>query len=217
MSDQYEFGSFVVGPEKDAVTKKEYKPRTKNYQLDEVVSSLQKCIRRGDEELAMYFAVEMIEAGFMDYCWRRLIIIASEDIGIADPFAAILVGRLYENAQIALGKAKKNVLNDQLEPLQEAILYMCRTQKTRVGDNFMNHVLMKRERGWKPDIPDVALDGHTERGRKMGRGGHFFCTESGKISNEVKIEGKNYLRSVCGMCSAQARCPAKEHVASLGE
>ena len=212
MSEQIDFGSFV-GEKQASGTKKEFKPRTKSYPLDEVVSALQKCIRRGEEALAMYFAVEMIEAGYMDYCWRRLIIIASEDIGIADPFASVLVGRMYENAQISLGKAKKAELNDQLEPLAQAVLYMCRTQKSRYCDDFLNYVMQQREAGWKPEIPDWAIDMHTERGRKLGRGGVYFCQTGWIVKPEVKIEGPDYWVLSCAGCKERARCSVKDQVA----
>jgi replication-associated recombination protein RarA len=106
---------------------------------------LQKSIRRGNEELAMFFAVDMIAGGYVDYMWRRLTIIASEDIGIADPFCAVLINALSQNAEISRGNAKKTVRNDQLEPLQEAILYMCRTKKSRYGDDFLCYINARRD------------------------------------------------------------------------
>lgn len=216
MSEQIDFGSFVDDKQEKGV-KKDFKPRTKDYPLDEVVSALQKCIRRGEEVLAMNFAVEMIEAGYMDYCWRRMIIIASEDIGIADPFAAVLVGQLYENAKIALGNAKKTVLNDQLEPLSQAILYMCRTQKSRCCDDFLGYVTQQRQNGWKPEIPDWAVDMHTERGRKKGRGGMYFCQTGWIVKPEVKIDGPNYWAMFCEACKERVRCPVKAEVAKRND
>lgn len=194
-------------PQPKLIRDDEFVPNTKNgYLLGEVTSALQKSIRRGLEEEAMYWALEMLESGYRDYLWRRLIIITSEDIGIADPFAAILVGQLWENAQVALGKAKKDELNDQVEPLQEAILYMCRTHKTRYGDDFMNYVMKRRSDGWKPEIPDVALDMHTKRGREMGRGAMFFCKEGCKVSPEAKMEGPDYWAKYCSFCPHRNGC-----------
>lgn len=73
-----------------------FKMKTKNgYNLDEVVSALQKSIRRGLEEDAMYWALEMVDSGYIRYMWRRLLVIASEDIGPADPQTVILISSLY--------------------------------------------------------------------------------------------------------------------------
>ena len=65
--------------------------KTQNgYDLYELLSALQKCIRRGLEEQAVYFAVEL--DGFNPTAlWNRLKIIASEDIGAANPIMPILV------------------------------------------------------------------------------------------------------------------------------
>jgi replication-associated recombination protein RarA len=49
---------------------------------------MQKCIRRGLERDALFWATELDRSNFGEYVWKRLRIIASEDIGIADPQAA---------------------------------------------------------------------------------------------------------------------------------
>ena len=58
---------------------------------------MQKCIRRGDEQKALYFASEMeeIEKG-SSWLWNRLRVIASEDIGMARPSMPILIDVLAE-------------------------------------------------------------------------------------------------------------------------
>ena len=59
-------------------------------------SALQKSIRRGLEEDALYWAAEL--AGWNpESLWKRLRVIASEDIGLASPSAALTVRALYEN------------------------------------------------------------------------------------------------------------------------
>ena len=63
----------------------------------EVASALQKSIRRGLERESLYWASELDLAGFPDYLWRRLRIIASEDVGLAAPEVAVQVRALSEN------------------------------------------------------------------------------------------------------------------------
>jgi hypothetical protein len=67
------------------------------YRNDEVASALQKSIRRGEEEQALFWASELDLAGYGNYVWKRLRIIASEDVGLAEPMMAVLVRTLYEN------------------------------------------------------------------------------------------------------------------------
>lgn len=186
----------------------EFKPTTKSgYALDELVSALQKCIRRGMEEEALFFAYEMAE-GYDDYLWRRLLIIASEDIGIADNFAAVLVGQLYANSRVVIGSGKKQELADS-EQIAHAVLYLCRTQKNRYVDDYANYVALRRERGWRPEIPDFALDQHTERGRELGRGEPHFCQHGTVVEPKVEVGGKDYWQAFCKLCSSAPRCPVR--------
>jgi len=53
------------------------------YLTSEVTSALQKSIRRALEEEALFWATELDLAGFGANAWKRLRIIASEDIGLA--------------------------------------------------------------------------------------------------------------------------------------
>jgi len=62
------------------MTERRYEARTtRGYGLNEVVSAMQKAIRRGDERLAGYFTIELFESGFEQYAWRRLLTISAED------------------------------------------------------------------------------------------------------------------------------------------
>ena len=72
---------------------------TKNgYAGDEVISALQKSIRRAKEEDACMFAYEMYISSpqLLEKMWRRLLTISVEDIGMGDPMAAVLVNNLYQ-------------------------------------------------------------------------------------------------------------------------
>src|SRR4051812_40211977 len=65
------------------------------YRAGEVTSAMQKSIRRGLEEDALFWATELDLAGYGEYVWKRIAIIASEDVGLADSHAAVLVECLY--------------------------------------------------------------------------------------------------------------------------
>src|ERR1017187_10937004 len=67
------------------------------YLNSECTSAMQKCIRRGLEEEALFWATELDQAGYGAYVWKRLQIIASEDIGLADSNVCIQVRALYED------------------------------------------------------------------------------------------------------------------------
>lgn len=129
---------------------------TKNgYQRSEVKSALQKCIRRGDEPQALYWAAELLDSGMQYDFWRRIFAITAEDVGFGD---------IDMPARIA-------ALNDMYRVCQEvnipfmAVMLLCRAPKNRECDDAGELYRVKREQGWKIPIPPEAIDGHTWRGK----------------------------------------------------
>lgn len=142
------------------------------HKLGEVASALQKCIRRGLADDALYWATELDLAGYTEYVWKRLRIIASEDIGPADPHCALQVRALYESWLELRKKDDKRHAPERLF-LVHAILYLAQAPKSRIVDHaLIVHYEGPRERR---EIPDFALDLHTQRGRSRKRGhAHFW-------------------------------------------
>jgi replication-associated recombination protein RarA len=151
-------------------------PTRRGYELALVVSALQKAIRRGQEADAVFWVLEMDASGFTAYAWRRLAIVASEDVGLADPEAVLLVRALRDNWIDA--KAYDKRATGGLF-LVHATLTLSRARKSRIADNALVAIQADRERR---EIPDVALDVHTKAGRAMGRGWRHFIDESGLVA-----------------------------------
>jgi replication-associated recombination protein RarA len=159
------------------------------YCFFEVASSLQKTIRRGLEEEAMFWATEL-ETRFPDYLWKRLQIISIEDIGIANPQVVLYVAemrRIYQELKKEYDKKKGKGHKPFRMALSNAILAMCRAKKSRVGDEFQIVIYGRRDSGWRLDIPDYALDMHTPKGKRMGRGQKHFWEEGVILKNEKKL------------------------------
>lgn len=177
-----------------------FEPKTKNgYDLALVRSTLQKCIRFGDEVNAGYWAAELYDSGFANYLFTILNCICNEDIGHADP---ALVGAVMSNLvfQKELWKEKKGKC--EVRPaLGMIILMLCRARKTRAGDNFWQYIENKRTLGWRQEIPDFALDEHTAEGRKMGRWWRFWIRIGSALQNKATYEeigGIDYEREMNG-------------------
>jgi len=63
-----------------------------------------------------------------------------------------------------------------------AIRLMARAPKSREGDHFQAAIGLKNLFGLSiPEIPDWANDGHTMKGKRLGRGVDFFRAESTKL------------------------------------
>jgi len=163
----------------------------RGYDVWELLSALQKDIRRGNEGQALFWAVEL-ESFNPHTLWKRLEVIASEDIGVANPVIPIVVDVLED--QYFEGKKrdekKKRRKYDFRIFLANAIVILSRSQHSRIAVDLLNVVYseIQHENKMLP-IPDYALDRHTRRGRRMGRVGkegweHFF-SEGTKQSNEA--------------------------------
>ncbi len=157
----------------------------RGYDLHELLSALQKCIRRGMEYEALHFAIELEEFGKSGptILWNRLKIIACEDIGPANPTMPLLVDLMLKHYQAEKAKLVEN--SDRLF-LANAIVCLCRSPKSRITDDLLTVVSYEREKeNKKIPIPDFALDSHTSQGAKMGRGIEHFFTEGNKLENEA--------------------------------
>lgn len=159
-------------------------PRTRNNMSSfDCISALQKCIRRGLEREAMHFAMEMCMSSkaFYTRTLNRLIVIAHEDIGLADRDAVTfaMVNILAIRDRYDAEKPGKYGL-----ALGSVIRVLCRAKKSRVGDWFGIIAIQNVRSGIQPRIEDWMLDMHTQRGKAMGRGLDHFLSEGCKLYPE---------------------------------
>ena len=141
---------------------------------DLVISALQKEIRRNNAENAATLAYEMLitSEDMEEYLWFRLKTISVEDVGLANPMAAVLVGILD---------------------------YMRKTfkQKDRSSDEMYNWIMKEYKRGnLKPIIPDYAVDKHTLKGQMEGRNEDDFYSTGSQVSPEWPDRDKTYRERI---------------------
>lgn len=135
------------------------------YEFGEVVSALQKEIRRGDEEAAVYWATLLYESNPF-YLWRRLLIIAAEDVGFGDPAAVTLVNALAAGWKFA----KEGSYGLSGHAPMMAVMAMCRAKKSTEVEDLQSLTLALIGRGVTREILPEYLDGHTKRGKARGVG-----------------------------------------------
>jgi replication-associated recombination protein RarA len=158
-----------------------------NLPADEVISALQKEIRRGHLENAGLLAYEMLITSpeLEEKLWKRLLVISVEDIGMGSPQAPQLIYTLYQIHQTF----DRNALDRPLFALH-AVRFLCECKKDRSSDEMLNWMRNSVEKeGLRPEIPDYAIDMHTGRGQKMGRGLPHFFAEGSQIHPE--LPGRN--------------------------
>ena len=146
---------------------------------DLLISAMQKCIRRGQEELAMRFAYELyITSSFHEEkMWNRLLVIPVEDIGFGDPNALMIVKTLND-----MRKEFPYLDGDRPIFFLYAIRYLCKCKKERSTDHIKNIIMKENEKGEIPEIPDYAIDMHTNKGRfELKRDVFYFLDEASKV------------------------------------
>lgn len=146
---------------------------------DEVRSSLHKWVRLGDAGEAIAAALELArtDAEHEAEMWRRLQVLAAEDIGMGAPESIAIVRALHESAEDTAPGAY-----DRLVFAAQAAGYLARTPKDPVNGELMQ-LALHQER--PPEIPDVALCIHTRRGQEMGRTMYDWFATGTEIVPEV--------------------------------
>lgn len=150
-------------------------PTGRGYDVYEVISSLQKAIRRSETEAAVYWAVELHKSGHETWAWNRLREIMSEDVGPLERTLPATFEALYNSAA---AEKKRKPGGGGLQ-IVHATMLLATAEKTRVvAQGFIAASSDNHER---LEIPDHALDRHTRRGKAMGRGVDHFLKEAAKI------------------------------------
>lgn len=153
--------------------------RTRNdFPADEIISALQKEIRRGNTENAALVAYEMLASSpeLEAYLWERLMVISVEDIGFGNLQAPVLIETLYQ-----MHHRYPRPRGDRYLFAIHAVRVLCESQKERGSDLLLNWI---ERTGQQPTIPDYALDMHTRRGQEMGRDYLHFLEEASKVRPE---------------------------------
>jgi len=120
----------------------------------DTISAFIKSMRASDEKDAMYWLAKMLHAGEdFRFIARRIVIFASEDIGLADPEALPLA--------IATQQAVEFVgLPEARIPLAHATAYMCRAAKSREAYDALNAATEKIEMEQTERVPEHLKNKH---------------------------------------------------------
>ncbi len=120
----------------------------------DTISAFIKSMRASDEKGAMYWLAKMLHAGEdFRFIARRIVIFASEDIGLADPEALPLA--------IATQQAVEFVgLPEARIPLAHATAYMCRAAKSRAAYDALNAATEKIEMEQTKRVPENLKNKH---------------------------------------------------------
>ena len=130
----------------------------------DIISAFIKSIRGSDPDGALYWLARMVEGGEDPaFIARRLIISASEDIGLANPNALLLANAAFD-AVMKIGWPEGRI------PLAEATIYLATSPKSNSAYEGINQALtLVRETGNLP-VPLHLRNASTKLMKQLGYG-----------------------------------------------
>lgn len=129
----------------------------------DVISAFQKSIRGSDVNAALHYLARLITAGDLPIIMRRLLVIAYEDVGLANPTAAA-------HAVSAIEAANKLGLPEARIPLANAVIELALSAKSNAAYVAIDNALADLANGHTGNIPSHLRDAHYQGAAKLGRG-----------------------------------------------
>ncbi|MHA6252153.1 replication-associated recombination protein A [Oceanobacillus sp. CAU 1775] len=129
----------------------------------DVLSAFQKSIRGSDVNASLHYLGRLIEAGDLDSIARRMLVIAYEDIGLANPQAG-------PRALAAVQTAERLGFPEARIPLAVAITELALSPKSNTAYKALDHALADIRSGKSGDIPLHLKDAHYKGAEELGRG-----------------------------------------------
>jgi len=120
----------------------------------DTISAFIKSMRVSDEKSAMYWLAKMLHAGEdFRFIARRIVIFASEDVGLADSEALPLAIATQQAVEF-VGMPEARI------PLAHAVAYMCRAKKSREAYDALNAATEKIEMEQTRRVPEHLKNKH---------------------------------------------------------
>ena len=113
----------------------------------DIISAFQKSIRGSDADAAIYYLGRLIEAEDLDIIYRRMSVIAYEDIGLANPSMGPKVMAAIHAAEI-LGLPEARI------PLAQVVLELALSPKSNSSENAIDNVLNDIRSGSTGEVPE---------------------------------------------------------------
>ncbi|GGF07184.1 putative AAA domain-containing protein YrvN [Halobacillus andaensis] len=132
----------------------------------DVLSAFQKSIRGSDVNASLHYLARLIEAGDLDSIARRLVVIAYEDIGLANPQAG-------PRALAAVEAAERLGFPEARIPLANAVTELALSPKSNSAYKALDAALADIRKGKSGDVPIHLKDSHYKGAASLGRGTEY--------------------------------------------
>ena len=128
-----------------------------------ILSAFHKSLRGSDADAAIHYLARLVKAGDLQSITRRLLCVASEDVGLAVP-QAITITEACVSAALQLGFPEARI------PLAQATIYLAQCPKSNSAVSAIDMALYDLDNIETGDIPLHLKDAHYASAKKLGRG-----------------------------------------------
>jgi putative ATPase len=157
------------------------------------ISAFIKSMRGSDPDASVYYLAAMLEGGEDPrFIARRMIVLASEDVGNADPRALqVAVAAAHAVEHVGLPEARLN--------LSQAAIYLARAPKSNASYVAIKEATRDVREHGQLRPPDELRDAHYYGAKKLGRGQGYIYPHSDPAGFEVdylpeQLRGRTYYR-----------------------
>ena len=139
----------------------------------DVVSAFIKSMRGSDADAAVHYLARMLEGGEDPrFVARRIMIMASEDIGLADP-QALQVATAAAQSVALVGMPEARII------LSQAVIYCALAPKSNAAYNAINRAIADVRAGASGQVPVHLRDAHYAGAKQFGHGdGYIYAHDA---------------------------------------
>ncbi|PKR79086.1 recombinase RarA [Halalkalibacillus sediminis] len=164
-SEQIDGEGYVVTEETvlDCIKNKGFTHDKKGDIYYNLLSSFQKSIRGSDTDAALYYLARLLEGGDLEAITRRLLVIAYEDIGLANP-------QLCARVMPAIQSVERLGMPEARIPLSVVTVELSLSPKSNTAYKALDTAIAHVQKGVTGEIPDHLKDTHYQGAKDLGHG-----------------------------------------------
>jgi len=138
----------------------------------DIISAFIKSVRGGDPDAAVYWLARMLEGGEeIKFIARRLVILAAEDIGLANPNALLMANSCFQ-AIHTIGMPEARII------LSETAIYLATSPKSNSAYMAIDDALMEVKRSGNLPVPLHLRNAPTKLMKELGYGNDYKYAHS---------------------------------------
>lgn len=183
------YGNISLDSVKAALQNNQLRYDKKGEEHYDTISAFIKSMRASNVDAALYYLARMVEAGEdPKFIARRMVIFASEDIGLAQPTALVVANAVFDAvSKIGYPEAQIN--------LAHGVAYLSQAKKDRSAHDAYFHALTDVQEHGNLPIPLELRNAPTKlmKALKYGKGYEMYPSKGTSLLPD-KLKGKKYLK-----------------------